>query len=70
MSALESTEKPYLEELDESVYSVAEPLAIVEVLAIQGIGDRIALEGTGIRRSAQEACQEKSFDKKRGSKRV
>jgi AraC-like DNA-binding protein len=49
MRSKEITEKPYLDEIDEPVYSAVESLTIVELLAQQGISNRAALQGIGIR---------------------
>ncbi len=46
------TERPFLEDLDEAVYTAAEALAITEVLAKQGISAKAVLDGTGVSRRA------------------
>ena len=46
------SERPFLEDLDQAVYTVAEPLTITDVLAEQGIGAKAVLAGTGISRRA------------------
>lgn len=49
------TERPFQGDLDAAVYTVAEPLAITEVLAEHGVSIEAALDGTGIsRRTLQD----------------
>ena len=46
------SERPFLENLDEPVYSVAEPLLVSEVLAEQGVSVKTLLDGTDVPRRA------------------